>query len=379
MSEEKLKVLQVNKLYHPWIGGIETVVKEISEGLKDIVDLEVLVCQPKGKTIVDKINDVKVTKVRSLGIFHSMPISLSFIRYFKKLSKDKDIIHLHYPFPLGDLACLLSGYKGKIILWWHSDIIKQKLLFKLYKPLMKWLLNRSDIIIAATAGHIEGSKYLKEYKKKCKIIPYGIDIEEYKISETQKILTKNLTEKSNKKILFVGRLVYYKGVMELVGSMEGIEGGELFIVGDGPMKEEIEREIQSKGLKGKIHLMGKLRDKELKGAFKDSDIFVLPSIRRSEAFGLVQLEAMVYGKPVINTRLGTGVEYVSKDNETGLTVTPGNIDELREAIKEMINNDKEREKMGKRAKEIVMKEYRKETMIKKVFKEYKDLIYKKNI
>ena len=172
---DKVKVLQVNKLYYPWVGGVERVVQQLAEGLNDRTDMKVLVCQAKGRASVEKINGVEVHRAGSLGMMFSMPISISFFREFKKLSKDRDIVHFHMPFPLGDLACLLSGYKGKVVVWWHSDIVKQKKLMKLYKPILEKFLSRADVIIAATQGNIDGSDYLLKYRDKCVIIPYGLD------------------------------------------------------------------------------------------------------------------------------------------------------------------------------------------------------------
>ena len=164
MKVEKIKVLQVNKLYYPKVGGIEKVVQQIAEGLKDRTEMKVLVCNEQGGKVCEKINGVCVQRSVSMGIFFSTPISFSFLYSFRKLAREQDIVHLHMPFPLGDLACFLSGFRGKIVIWWHSDIVRQQKLLKIYKPLMKWMLNRADTIIVATEGHIEHSEYLKKYK-----------------------------------------------------------------------------------------------------------------------------------------------------------------------------------------------------------------------
>ena len=179
MPSDKIKVLQINKLYAPHIGGVEKVVQDIAEGLKDKVDMKVLVCSNKGKAVVDSINGVEVTRAGSFGIYFSMPLSLSIFTKLRKLSSDRDVLHFHMPFPLGDAAYFLSGFKGKVVVWWHSDIVRQKALMKLYKPLMDRFLKRADRIIVATEGHINGSSYLEPYRDKCVIIPFGIDIEAF--------------------------------------------------------------------------------------------------------------------------------------------------------------------------------------------------------
>ena len=372
-KQNKIKVLQVNKFYYPWIGGIETVVQDIAEGLKDKVDMTVLACQPKGKTVKEKINDIDVIKASSIGKYFSMPISFSFFKYFYKLSKNNDIVHLHMPFPLGDLACFLSRYKGKLVVWWHSDIVKQKKLMFFYKPLMNWVLRRANLIIVATEGHIKSSKYLKKYKDKCKIIPFGIDIKKYP-KQNKKILTNLLYNKTNKKILFVGRLVYYKGIEVLIDAFKNIKNCELFIVGDGALKNLLIQKTTQYKIQNIVHFMGRLGDEDLRQAFSDCDIFVLPSIENSEAFGLVQLEAMVYEKPVINTSLPTGVPCVSLNKISGFTVRPGDPQDLANAISILANNQDLCIEMGKKGKERVEKIFNIKKMLDDILREYKNLL-----
>lgn len=332
-----IKVLQVNKLYYPHIGGIETVVRDIAEGLKEKTDMKVLACRKsRGKTVDEVINGVFVRKSGSLGIYFSMPVSIPFIKYFRKMSCKSDIVHIHMPFPLSDVACLLSGYRGKVILSWHSDIVKQKKLMIFYKPFMKYLLRRADKIIVATQGHIDGSAYLKPYADKCCVIPYGIDEKKYILSQKSSVLECN--DKSARKVLFIGRLVYYKGVDVLLESFRHVSGCELFIIGTGKLDAELHEKAEKGGIAGKVHFMGSVSDDEVKQALNDCDIFILPSVANSEAFGIVQMEAMMYGKPVINTGLPTGVPYVSIDGETGITVPPNDSEAMAKAIQKLADN-----------------------------------------
>ncbi len=171
----KLKVLQVNKLYYPFTGGVERVVQQIAEGLQDKTNMKVLVCNEQKKSVSERINGVKVFRSGSIRMLGNMPLSVKFISDFRKMAKTADIIQFHMPFPIGDLATLLSGYKGKIVVWWHSDVVRQKKMMILYKPVMTMFLKRADAIIVATQGHIDGSKYLKPYAHKCVIIPYGVN------------------------------------------------------------------------------------------------------------------------------------------------------------------------------------------------------------
>lgn len=352
MADNKmLRILQVNKAYYPHIGGIETLVRTYARELqkREDVEMQVLVCQEKGKTAHETIEDVPVTRAGSVGTYFSCPLSFSFFRLFRKMSKNADVIIFHMPFPLGDLACLLSGFKGKVILMWHSDVVKQKKLLFFYKPILKRFLRRADVIVTATGGHIDGSAFLPEFRDKCKVIPYGIDTDKYRSAPLTPFLTERLCDKSAVKVFFAGRLVYYKGAEVLLRAFERTENCELFIAGTGALEEQLK--AQAAAMKQKVHFLGVLTDEDMKSAFADCDIFVLPSVANSEAFGIVQLEAMVYGKPVINTSLPTGVPHVSLDGVTGITVPPEDENALAEAINTLARDKALRQKYGKAAAE----------------------------
>ena len=367
-ENKKLRILQVNKAYYPHIGGIESLVRTYARELSKRPDIEmqVLVCQEgRAKTSNEVIEGVKVTRAGSIGTYFSCPISFSFFSLFRKMSKSADVILFHMPFPLGDLACILSGFKGRVVLAWHSDVVKQKKLLTFYKPILKKFLKRADAIITATQGHIDSSLFLPEFREKCTVIPYGINAKQYINSPFKPILTEKLCNKNAVKVLFTGRLVYYKGVDILLKSFEKVVGCELFIVGRGTLEEEL-RET-SKNMTQKIHFLGVLSDEDLKSAFRDCDIFVLPSVANSEAFGIVQLEAMVYGKPVINTALPTGVPFVSIHEETGITVSPKDPDALAKAINTLAENKSLREKYGAAAKERIRQTFLEDSVLNRIY------------
>lgn len=381
--DNKIRVLQVNKLYYPVTGGIERVVQQLAEGLCDETDTKVLVCCKKGRTIVEQIAGIEVTRASSMGMLSSLPLSVSFLWKFRRMAKDRDIVHIHMPFPLGDLACFLSGYKGKVILWWHSDIVRQKKLMKLYRPLMEWLLRRADCIVVATQGHIDGSKYLKPYQDKCRIIPYGVErqIEETAdrwIAVQEESSGRQHSSKDSVRFLFVGRLVYYKGCNELIRAFIQVSASrsDLFldIVGTGPLEREMKEMVHEAGLEERVRFYANVEDEELAEFFGTCDVFVLPSVARSEAFGLVQIEAMAFGKPVINTKLPSGVPYVSLDQVTGLTVPPEDVHKLAQAMQYLAEHPDERREMGVRARQRMKKMYRIDTMLEHVKRLYEELM-----
>lgn len=371
---KKLKVLEVNKAYFPHVGGIESLVKQYSEELGQYgAEVLTLVCRDNsGRTVCENINGVKVTRAGSFGTYFSCPLSLSFIRLFRKMAENADIVHINVPFPLADAALLLSGYKGKVAVSWHSDIVKQKKLMLLYKPFMMYLLKRADIIFTATRGHIKGSDYLKKFRKKCRILPYGITPEKYLSIERKPFLTEKLNNKNNIKVFFTGRLVYYKGVDILLKAFTEINNCELFIAGTGELENSLKDYAENHGLNKKVHFLGFLSDYELKQAYSDCDIFVLPSVAKSEAFGIVQLEAMIYGKPVINTNLASGVPYVSINGRTGITVPPSNPEALAEAVTKLAGDKNLREKLGRNAYERVTTKFNEKYIAERLYKFLKE-------
>ena len=371
MSEKKLRILEVNKAYHPHIGGIETLVKQYSEELGTVCGAEVrtLVCRDgRGRTLRENINGVELTRAGSLGTYFKCPLSLSFVRLFRKMAKKADVVHIHLPFPLADAAAMLSGYKGRIVVSWHSDVVKQKKLMLIYKPFMRWLLRRADAVIVATEGHINGSEHLPEYREKCTVVPYGIRPEDYLSIERRPVLTERATDKTAVKVFFTGRLVYYKGVDVLLRAFSKVKGCELFIAGEGDLEPELREYARKRGLDGRVHFLGFLPEEELRQAYADCDIFVLPSVARSEAFGIVQLEAMVYGKPVINTDLPSGVPHVSLDGITGLTVPPSDAGALAKAVNTLAADPGLRERYGKAAAERVSSVFNEKEVIKRLYK-----------
>lgn len=365
----RLKVLQINKLYYPHTGGIEKVAQQLAEGLNNKTDMKVLVCQERGLTKTEIINGVRVRRAGSLGVLFSLPISIPFLWQLRKMSKDRDVLQFHMPFPLGDLGCLLSGYKGKVVVWWHSDVVRQKALMKFYRPIMDKFLQRADVIIVATKGHIDGSDYLPKYRDKCVIIPYGVD-KNIELMADEYIKCRLPVKKKKVHILFAGRLVYYKGCDVLLNAFRKVTGADLTIIGSGELEGKLKNQVRTDGMVDRVHFLGNIDETALSNAFEVCDFFVLPSVVKSEAFGLVQIEAMAYGKPVINTNLPSGVPYVSLDQITGLTVPPQDVDALADAMQWMVDHEKERTEMGIKARERVKECYQMEKMLDSVIKLY---------
>lgn len=382
MKKKKIRILQVNKLYYPFTGGIEQVVRQIAEGLSDCTDMRVLVCSEGGKAKDEMIHHVKIYRAASIGMIGNLPIPVNLVSQLRTLAKEADIIQFHMPFPFGDLAGLLSGYHGKIVIWWHSDVVRQKKMMFFYKPIMEKFLKRADRIIVATKGHIEGSVYLQPYRNKCVVIPFGVkeELEHRADQYWEEYLKKESSQKeTGLSFLFVGRFVYYKGCDVLLEAFADLLGESelphrLIMVGSGPMEKELRELAVRKKLLDSVEFTGTVSGERLYQKFETCDVFVLPSVARSEAFGLVQIEAMAFGKPVINTRLDSGVPYVSLDKVTGLTIPPGDKKALKEAMHYMEQHPEERKRMGNMGRQRMKQEYREKKMLERLKKLYEELL-----
>lgn len=332
------KILQVNKLYYPWIGGVEKVVQDLAENINDGENFvsHVLCANSSGKAKEDMINGVRVFYASSLGLFMSQPISIDFFRKFRKLRNDYDVIVIHHPNPIAFLAVWLFKPKGKIIIHYHSDIIKQRISGFLFQPILLKVLQMSGKIIISNPNMLKSSKILSKFSQKCEIIPFGIDSREIeeKIDEN---LQKQIKEKYGNYILFVGRLIYYKGVQVLLDAVKNLEIN-LVIIGTGKLEKKLKKQARDLGIEKKVFFLENKSRKELINFFSQAKIFVLPSIFKSEAFGLVLLEAMACGVPVISTELGTGTSFVNSDGETGYVVEKNNSEKLKQAIEKILNN-----------------------------------------
>lgn len=375
-----MKILQVNKLYYPWVGGVEQHVKDLSQGLVDNGhDVLVLAVSETEKQKLYFDNGVQVFKLANhvfkfmkKVLLFSMPVNLFFPFYLKSKSKNR-IMHFHLPNPLAVMSFFMLRPKGKIVVMWHSDIVKQKFFLKLYRPFLNLFLKKADVILATSPNMIANSVFLRRFKEKCQVMHLGIDPAEYILDkEDYAEVTSFKSNLIEKELLFVGRLTYYKGVFVLIESMRNVNA-HLTIIGEGYLKNECIELIEKYNLHDKVTILPFQNKKTLVKWFHKCDLFVLPSIAPSEAFGIVQLEAMICKKPVISTNLPTGVPYVNQDGFSGLVVEPGNVDSLAEAINHLVSDENLMNKYGSQGYNRVLNEFTNSKMIEKIETVYEKL------
>ncbi|MDQ6663593.1 MAG: glycosyltransferase, partial [Acidobacteriota bacterium] len=281
-----------------------------------------------------------------------------------------DVVHIHYPNPTAIMAYLVSGHRSRLIIGYHSDIIRQKVLGKWFAPILHKALARSSALISNSPNLIESSDILSRYRDRCHVIPYGVRLKQFEYYDTAAV-SRVREQFGPRIILSVGRLVSYKGYRYLIRAMEKVEG-RLLLIGEGQLHGELQKQIAECGLGERIKLMGEIED--LLPFYHAADVFVLPSIARSEAFGIVQVEAMACGKPVVNTALASGVPFVSVHGSTGLTVPPADSDALATAISLLLDDSDLRARYGQAAKGRVQHEFSLDGMVERTFELYKHVL-----
>lgn len=370
-----MRVLLVNKLYYPVIGGVECHVRDLARHLPSDIERKVLVCSEDNRRKVELIDGVEVVKAKSFGIFRSSPVPYRFTQELKSFVNWADIYHFHFPFPPGEFSFLFSKISKPLVVTYHSDIVRQKFLLKLYEPFLLRFLKRADVIIATSPAYVRSSPYLSKFEEKCIVVPVGIDTQEFLPERKPVELVERIKDKVGSPfVLFVGRLIYYKGVEYLIRAFKKVRGDiKLVIIGKGVLEDHLKRLAEDLGLKERIIFLKPQPYEVLKAYYWACELFVLPSVERSEAFGLVLLEAQACGKPAISTELGTGTSYANLDGVTGFVVPPRNPDALGKAIEKLIFDDQLRKQMGESAKKRIFEEFDVRVMAKKIASVYKNV------
>lgn len=369
-----MRVLYVYKDYYPVVGGIENHIRLICQGLRDYADIEptVLVTNTTHRTAIEEIDGVRVIKAARLANVSSAPISLELFRWIRRL--EADLTHLHFPYPIGELAFLLAGRSRKLLITYHSDIVRQKYLLQIYKPFLRRLLERADAITVSNPNYIASSPYLRPHAAKCVVIPHGADLRQFTATESTWRRVQEIRQQyASPLLLFVGLLRYYKGLPFLIQAMPHIQA-KLLIAGAGPQGQEWQALTHQLGLDHQVFFLGRVSDEEKLALYYACDVFVLPSIHRSESWGAVQVEAMACGKPVICTELGTGTSFVNLDGVTGFVVPPRDSMALADAINRLLADPDLRRQMGQAALRRAQQELAADVMVQRLVQLYRDVL-----
>ncbi len=368
---KKIKVAHVGKYYYPYLGGTENHLYTLANELKGKIDLDIIVANTEFKTSIEESGGLNIYRLACLGSLFSVPLIFSLPIWLKKTKAD--ILHFHLPNPFSIFCYYISKPKGRVIISYHSDILKQRFLNFIFKPMLNNFLKRADCIIVTSPNMIDNSFVLRRFKDKCRVVPLGIDLGLFKFDKKVEEETEKIRlEFGTPLILFVGRLVYYKGIEYLLDAMKNINA-KLMLIGDGLLKKRLVKLAVGLGVSNKIIWLGSVENKRLAPYYYACDLFVLPSSFKTEGFGIVQLEAFACKKPVVSTALPTGVVFVNKDGVTGITVPPRDSSSLAIAINKLLSSPELLESYGQNGREILEKEFTKEKMGESILTIYRSI------
>ena len=344
-----MEVLHVYKTFlGDNFGGVERVIAQISQSAyaSDDVKHRVLSLSPQPIPKELDFNGCKNIRYKENFCIASNSISFSLLKDFRSLVEEADIIHYHFPWPFADILHLAWQIKKPSLLTYHSDIVRQRILLCLYRPLMNRFLKAVDHIVATSPNYLETSTVLQKYKDKVSVIPIGLNKASYP-SPCQERTSHWRTRYGDQFFLFVGVMRYYKGLHILLEAARETTF-PILIVGTGPI--EIELKLKAEELKlTNIYFLGRLSDEDKIVLLQLCIAVIFPSHLRSEAFGISLLEGAMYSKPLISSEIGTGTSYININGETGLVVPPSDPLALRKAMQFLWDNPLERAEMGEKA------------------------------
>ena len=360
-------VLHIGKFYPPHNGGIETHVYELARRQKEEMEVGVVVAHGQRWTRRECVDGVRVTRCGTLGSIASMPICIGMAGAIR--NAPADVVHLHVPNPGAALAFLLSGHKGKLVVTHHADTLGRRFLRRLSDPFVRAAMDRASAIIVTSARYMATSPELERYREKCRVIPLAIDPSFYAaISPESDTIRRRF---DGRLILAVGRMVPYKGFRYAIEAMQQVEG-HLCIIGSGPEEASLQQLASELKVTDKVTFMGRAGD--LRPYYQAASAFVLPSISRAEAFGMVQLEAMASGTPIINTNIDSGVPEVAEAGVSAITVPPGNAEALAGAMRALLGDPELRSRLGRRAQDVVREKYALDPMVRSTFALYREVL-----
>ena len=361
------KILQISNYMYPHIGGIEQVARDIGTALQGTCEQKIIcfnedasdgeIACSRAETRTDQVDGIEVIRCGCVTKKASQSISFTFGTQLKKVLQEfrPDIVIFHYPNPFQ--AFFLLRYLSpevRMILYWHLDITRQKILGRIFHRQTIRLLNRASQVVATSPVYIDGSPYLSRFREKCVVIPNCINEQRLAVTENSRVIAEQIKKQNHDKIICfaIGRHIPYKGYTYLIQAAKLLDDRfRIFIGGSGPLTEQLKAEAAGDP---KITFLGRISDEELIAWYMAMDIFCFPSITKNEAFGIALAEGMYFGKPAVTFTIpGSGVNYVSVGGKTGFEVENKKSDQFAEVIRKLGEDAKLRMEMGKEAGERV--------------------------
>lgn len=377
-----MRILHVYKAYPPTIGGIEHHLAAVAQHHAAAGHAVCVLCVTEGPLGGENIeHGVHVIRSGRIASLASAPFGLKIATTI--LRSRPDITHLHAPYPPGELAWLALG-RRPMVLSYHADIVRQKVLGKAWAPLQQLVLSRADRIMVGSPVLAQGSRPLARHAERVRVVPYGVDVERFaptpdRIERARRLRDADPFLRDRFVLAFVGRLRYYKGLDVLIDALAHVEGACVIAVGSGEMGPAWKARASAFGVQERIRWLGDVSDEALPDILHGADAYVFPSNARSESFGIAMAEAMAAGLPIISTELGTGTSWVNRHGLTGLVVPAGDPERLAGAILELMNDPDRRSQMGRAARERAIKTFSSAAMLRGIDAVYAEALEQNRI
>jgi glycosyltransferase involved in cell wall biosynthesis len=333
-------VLHAYKVYLPDTeGGIPTAIRQLCAGLRERFSPIVLATRRFGTPVTMRVDSIQVVRTLSLGNALSMPLAPFYPIWFWLMARRADIVACHAPFPLIDLALALwFPRRTALVVHWYAEIVAQKRALTLVAPFIRHTLRRADRIVVSHPRMIDASPFLRPFAAKCSIVPFGVDMARWSaLGRADLAEIEAIRAHHPRLIVAIGRLVGYKGYPVLIEAMKQVNA-ICMIVGDGKLRESLAADIVRHGVQDRVMLCGRLPFEDIRRLLHASGLFVMPSTSAAETFGISQIEAMACGCAIVNTDLPTAVPFVARNGQEGLTVPPGDVDALAEALNRLLDD-----------------------------------------
>ncbi|MCL2654202.1 MAG: glycosyltransferase [Coriobacteriia bacterium] len=363
-----MRLTLVNKYYPPHIGGIEFHVRDLAEALAVAGhQVRVIVCNNEHRYAEEVICGVEVLRLPRRTEVASTPIAHNFGRVLAHEARSADLLHFHFPYPWGEAQWTLQAASktAPYVVTYHSDIVRQKLALRFYQPFLNRFLDRARLIIASSPQLIKGSANLAGRAAKCRQVNFGLPVE--RIAHDPAAIERARELRASfggaPLVLFVGRLVYYKGVEVLGRALPLVPDAQFVVIGTGSERAVLTSLAAAAGASERLHIIDGVDDAELAAWYHAADVLTLPSTSPSEAFGLVQIEAHAAGTPVVSSDLPTGVTYANLDGVTGLTAPAGDAEALAAAINRLLADDALRARLGAQAQARALADFSTDAMV----------------
>jgi glycosyltransferase involved in cell wall biosynthesis len=377
-TNHRLSVLCCGRFFDDTPGGIQTHTLHLMKSLQDEVDfVHAVTSRSSIGSALRAAKRVPVIRTPSWNVDGSIAISPALITQTRRLHDKRrfDLVHLHFPDPMSHLASMMLPSQIPRVISWHADIVRQKTMRLFYGPFLKQAVRRAAAVIVATPSHVSSSAVLGPMVSddRIKVVPFGFDLSAFLEDAPQK---KAIAAKyPGRRVFAAGRHVSYKGFDVLINAVAKLPPDVILLLGgSGPLTNDLRQLAQQLGVTRRVEFLGFVPDDLLPAYYQASDVFCLPSVTQAEAFGIVQVEAMACGKPVVSTRLNNGVDFVNEHGKTGITVQPGDPVALANALSNLLHDEKKAHMLGANGRAKAQTEYSADKMAERILGIYRSAV-----